>query len=104
MILEELSFVVKNGSRNDHAIVVYALSTCGFCKRAMAFLDEQGFSYKYIYVNQIPIDAKNEIKKILRERFNENVAFPFAVIDHDSHLVGFIQPDWERTLLSAEGK
>ena len=35
---------------------------------------------------------------MLKERFKENVAFPFAVIDDTSHLVGFIQPDWVKTL------
>ncbi|HCO48692.1 MAG TPA: glutaredoxin [Spirochaetaceae bacterium] len=98
MNLKELAYVEKKGSIDTHDIVVYALSTCGFCKRALSFLDEKGFSYKYIHVDQLPLETKNEIKKILKERFNENVAFPFAVIDDESHLVGFIQPDWVRTL------
>lgn len=98
MNLNELPLVERQGTRRGHDIVVYALSTCGFCKRALAFLDEKGFAYRYIYVDQLPIETKNEIKKILKERFNENVAFPFAVIDDSDHLVGFIQPDWIRTL------
>ena len=98
MNLSELPFVRKEGVQGDHDIVVYALSTCGFCKRALAFLDEKGLAYKYIYVDQIPLETKNEVKKILLERFNEHVSFPFAVIDDSTHLVGFIQPDWVRTL------
>lgn len=97
MNLEELSYTVKTG-RSEKAITIYALSTCGFCKRAMAFLDDQGFAYKYIYLDQIPLETKNEVKAVLKEKFKENVAFPFAVIDGTDHLVGFIQPDWVRTL------
>jgi len=97
MNLEELSYTVKTG-RSEKAITIYALSTCGFCKRAMAFLDDQGFAYKYIYLDQIPLETKNEVKAVLKEKFKENVAFPFAVIDETDHLVGFIQPDWVRTL------
>jgi glutaredoxin len=104
MNLNELPLVKKEGSRHDHDIVVYALSTCGFCKRALAFLEENDFSFRYIHVDQLPLDTKSEVKKILRERFNENVAFPFAVIDDSSHLVGFIQPDWEKTLGLSEGR
>jgi len=98
MNLTELPFVKIEGTDTRHDITVYALSTCGFCKRAMAFLDARGFAYRYLHVDKIPVDTKNEIKKELRERFNENVAFPFAVIDDKNHLVGFIQPDWELTL------
>jgi len=98
MNLSELPFVKKDGIQGSHDIVIYALSTCGFCKRAMAFLDGKGLAYKYIYVDQIPMETKTEVKKILLERFNEHVSFPFAVIDDSSHLVGFIQPDWTRTL------
>ena len=104
MNLSTLPFIVREGNNSSHDIVVYALSTCGFCKKALAFLDEKGFSYRYLHLDQLPLETKTEIKKILRERFKENPAFPFAVIDDTEHLVGFIQPDWVRTLGLPEGR
>ncbi|HEY9055491.1 MAG TPA: glutaredoxin [Rectinemataceae bacterium] len=98
MNLGDLPYTRKIGALDKPDIVIFALSTCGFCKRAMSFLDDRGYSYRYLYVDTIPIEQKNEIKTALRERFKENVAFPFAVFDDSSHLVGFIQPDWERSL------
>jgi glutaredoxin len=98
MDLDKLEYIVRPGVRNDHDIVVYALSTCGFCRRALAFLDERGFRYRFIYVDLIPIETKNEIKATLKARFDVNVAFPFAVVDGKQHLIGFIEPDWVRTL------
>jgi len=98
MNLDELKYETRSGTRGDRSITVYALSTCGYCKKALAFLDENGFSYRFIHVDLIPLETKNEIKATLKARFNENVAFPFAVIDEKSHLVGFIRPDWEKTL------
>ncbi len=98
MNLQNLPVVTKQGTRNDHSIMVYALSTCGFCKRALAFLDTNNFSYRYLYVDLIPVDVKNTIKQELKERFKENVAFPFAVIDDKKYLVGFIEADWRATL------
>lgn len=98
MNLEHLPVVRKEGSRSDHDIMVFALSTCGFCKRALAFLDSQGFSYSYLYVDLIPVEEKNKIKQELKDRFKENVAFPFAVIDGNTHLVGFIEADWRLSL------
>lgn len=103
MNLKELPLIDKQGNAKDHDIVVYALSTCGFCKKAMAFLDEKDIAYKYIFVDQLPVETKNEIKSILKNRFKENVAFPFTVIDDAQHLVGFIKPDWVKTLRLPEG-
>ncbi|MDP3177021.1 MAG: glutaredoxin [Spirochaetaceae bacterium] len=97
-MLETLSYTAVEGGRSDRAITVYALSTCGFCKRALAWLDGKGYSYRYIFVDKIPLEVKNEAKKILKERFKEDVAFPFTIIDDTDHLVGFIEADWTRTL------
>ncbi len=97
-MLETLSYTEVPGSSSEHDIVVYALSTCGFCKRAMAFLNGKGVTYRYIYMDRVPLETKNETKKVLKERFKADIAFPFAVIDGDQHLVGFIEPDWTKTL------
>lgn len=97
-MLDTLEYTEVDGLRNDHAITIYSLSTCGFCKRCMTWLGTKGFAYKYIHVDKIPLETKAEVKKILKERFKEDIAFPFAVIDGNSHLVGFIEPDWVKTL------
>jgi glutaredoxin-like protein NrdH len=97
-MLDTLEYTSVPGSRAEHEITVYALSTCGFCKRALAFLDARGLSYRYVYLDRISLETKTEAKKALKEKFKEDIAFPFAVIDGKSHLVGFIEPDWKKTL------
>ena len=97
-MLDSLTYTDVEGSRHDHSITIFSLSTCGFCKRCMTWLGNKGFAYRFIHVDHIPVDVKTEAKKILKERFKEDVAFPFAIIDDDQHLVGFIEPDWVKTL------
>jgi glutaredoxin len=97
-MLDKLDYTSVPGSRADHEITVYALSTCGFCKRALAFLNARGLAYRYVYMDNVPLETKAEAKKALKERFKDDVAFPFAVIDGERHLVGFIEPDWKKTL------
>ena len=97
-MLDTLSYTDVPGEHSDHEITVYALSTCGFCKRALGYLNAKGMAYRYVYMDQVPLATKNEAKKTLKERFKEDVAFPFAIIDEDKHLVGFIEPDWAATL------
>ena len=93
--------------KEHNTITISSFTLCppaASAKEPFLFSRRRALTTKYIYVDQLPIDTKNEIKKILRERFKENVAFPFAVIDNSDHLVGFIQPDWVRTLGLTEGE
>lgn len=97
-MLETLGYTTVEGPRKEHEITVYALSTCGFCKRALSFLDSNGFAYRYVYMDRIPLETKTEVKRVLKDLYKEDVAFPFATIDGKDHLVGFIEPDWKKTL------
>lgn len=97
-MLETLPYIPVSGAKTKPVITVYALSTCGFCKRATSFLEKHGFAYRYIFVDTIPVDTKNAAKKTLKEKFNVDIAFPFATVGDDKHLVGFIEADWKLTL------
>ena len=97
-MLDSLEYTHVEGENKKHSVCVYALSTCGFCKRALAFLDANKLDYSYIYVDKIPLDTKNEAKRVLKSRYHQDVAFPFAVVDEKDCLVGFIEADWKRTL------
>jgi glutaredoxin-like protein NrdH len=97
-MLDTLAYTEVAGSRPGPEITVYALSTCGFCKRALSWLDAKGLAYRYVYMDLIPLEVKTDAKRVLKERFKADVSFPFAVIDGKSHLVGFIEADWSKTL------
>lgn len=97
-MLDTLTYTTVHGERTTPAITVYALSTCGFCKRAMTYLEKNKFAYRFIYMDAIPIEIKNEAKRTLKEKFKADIAFPFATVGESDHLVGFIEADWKRTL------
>jgi glutaredoxin-like protein NrdH len=97
-MLDTLAYTDVAGSRPGPEITVYALSTCGFCKRALAWLDAKGFAYRYVYMDLVPLEVKTDAKRQLKERFKADVSFPFAVIGGKDHLVGFVEADWSKTL------
>ena len=97
-MLESLQYIPVAGGKSTPIITVYALSTCGFCKRATAFLEKHGFAYRYIYMDTIPLETKNAAKKVLKDKFKADIAFPFATVGDDQYLVGFIEADWKLTL------
>jgi len=97
-MLDTLAYTDVAGSREGPSITVYALSTCGFCKRALAFLQAKGLPYRYVYMDLIPFETKTEAKRELKEKYKTDVSFPFAVVDGSAALVGFIEADWAKTL------
>jgi len=100
-MFDYLEYTAVPGGRAAHDVEVYALSTCGFCKRALAFLKDKDIAHRYVHVDLVPLETKSKAKSALAERFKEHVSFPFAVVDGEKTLVGFIEEDWRKTLLDA---
>ena len=99
---ENLEFVVEEGKKNPCDIQVYALSTCGFCKRGLEFLRKNKLTFRYIYVDQLDSQIRMKIKRDLRDKFEERLGFPFVVIDGgDKVMVGFVEDKWKKQFLEA---
>ncbi len=94
----DVEFTVEKGTRQDHDLTVYALSTCGFCKRALKFLRDNSIAFKYVYIDQIPFDVKQRVKNELKDKYDRSVYFPFLVIDGKDALVGFTEDEWRTAL------
>ena len=97
-MIEGVEFTSETGTRNSHDVTVYALSTCGFCKRAIAFLRDNSVQFKYVYVDMLNFDIKQDLKKALSEKFSERVVFPFLVVDDSKCSAGFVEEEWNRLL------
>ncbi len=97
-MIDTLKFEQRAGEKTSPLITVYALSTCGFCKRSMTFLEANNYAYRFIHLDKIPLDNKTEVKKELKEKFKTDIAFPFVTVGDSDYLVGFIEVDWKKTL------
>ena len=73
---------------NRGTVVLYALSTCGWCGKTKDLLKEMGVEHSYVYVDLLP---EKELEEALREveRFNPQGSFPTLVIDNRKVIVGF---------------
>jgi glutaredoxin len=71
-----------------HKVMLYALSTCIWCKRTRQFLDENHVPYDYVYVDVLDREAKKQMLAEIR-RWNKHESFPTIVIDGEKVLVGF---------------
>ncbi|TVR92743.1 MAG: glutaredoxin family protein [Spirochaetaceae bacterium] len=97
-ILDSVEFQHEDGTDTGKEILVLALSTCAFCKRAMSFLRNQGLAYKYVFLDQIDPDLKRKVKDELRSRYESLPIFPVLVYNREKALSGFTEKEW-RTVL-----
>ena len=99
---EDFEFVIEEGEKTPCDIQVYALSTCGFCRRGLEFLRKNKIAFRYIYVDQLKPDMRMKIKRDLRDKFEERLGFPFVVIDGgEKVMVGFREDQWKEQFLEA---
>ncbi len=94
-MFEDIQFVHEEGSVNKNDIRLFALSTCGFCRRGMNYLRDQSITFSYVYVDKIPFEQKQELKEKLKKKFEKRVAFPFVVVNESVAMVGFLQKEWD---------
>jgi glutaredoxin len=74
--------------RKAGGVMLYALSTCGWCRKTKNLLDELGIAYDYVYVDLASSDERDEIEREMM-RWNPSLSFPTLVINDDSCIVGF---------------
>jgi glutaredoxin-like protein NrdH len=92
----DLEFIVENGENDNWNITVYALSTCGFCKRGLEFLRKNSIKFRYVYVDNLPFEVKDKLKEDLEAKYNKRFGFPYLIKDEKKVIVGFSQEEWER--------
>ena len=68
--------------------MLYALSTCGWCKKAKGFLDDNGVAYEHVYVDLLTGDEKERVLAEVR-KWNPRTSFPTLVVDDTESVVGF---------------
>jgi glutaredoxin len=85
------------GPRQDHSVILYGLSTCGWCEQAKEFLTEQGVAFDFTYVDLLDGEdleaAVGEVKKWLPDP-----VFPLVVVDGREVVAGFRQDRLEEVL------
>ena len=78
-------------------VVLYALSTCGWCKKTKALLSELGVAYDVEFVDKLMGDVReNTIKDV--EQWNPRCSFPTLVIRDEICIVGFKEDEIKEAL------
>ena len=78
-------------------VMLYALSTCVWCKRTRALLDDLGVEYDYVYVDLLSRDEEESAMKEITKH-NPDGAFPTLVINNSKCIVGYNEDEIREAL------
>ena len=73
--------------RDSGSVMLYALSTCGWCKKTRQLLDELGVAYDYEYVDLLQGEERAEAIDVVT-KWNPARNFPTLIVN-DRCIVGF---------------
>ncbi len=77
-----------SGKNNKHRVLVYALSTCAWCKKTKKFLSENGVEYDYVDVDLADDEDHEKIRQDIINRGSEP-SYPTIIVDYKKVITGF---------------
>ena len=83
--------------RERGKIVLYALSTCMWCRMTKQLLKEQGVAYAFVDVDLLDSSEKEEARREVR-RWNPSGSYPTLVIDDCTVVSGYDEAEIRQKL------
>ena len=83
--------------KNKGKVMLYALSTCGWCSRTKDLLRQLGVAFDYTYVDLLEGQEQDDAMAVI-EKFNPHGSFPTLVINDQKAIVGFREQEIQEVL------
>lgn len=78
-------------------VMLYALSTCGWCNKTKELLRQMGIAFDFVYVDLLEGSDQDDAITLV-EKFNPQGSFPTLVIDDRKVIVGFREQEIREAL------
>jgi len=89
--------VVQVPGENAGNVKLYALSTCGWCRKTKNLLDDMGVAYEYEYVDNLSGEERDRAVQEIT-KWNPSRSFPTIVIDDKRCIVGYQEDEIKKAL------
>jgi glutaredoxin len=83
--------------KNKGAVMLYALSTCGWCNKTKELLRQMGIEFSFVYVDLLEGAEQSDTMDAV-ERWNPSGSFPTLVINDKRAIVGFREQEIREAL------
>jgi len=74
--------------KNAGKLMLYALSTCIWCRKTKQLLTDLGVEYDYLFVDLL-VGQEKEQAIALIEKWNPDCSFPTLVVNDSKCIIGF---------------
>jgi len=78
-------------------VMLFALSTCGWCGKTKDLLREMGVRFDYVFVDLLEGKEQDDAMNMV-EKFNPHGSFPTLVINDKKAIIGFREQEIREAL------
>ena len=83
-----MQFSQVSGKKNDHKVILYALSTCVWCKLTKQFLNDNDIAYEFVDVDLLDSTDKDKVHEVIVSK-GGSLSYPATIIDDKKVINGF---------------
>jgi len=83
-----MPFSKVTGKKNEHKVVVYALSTCVWCKMTKQFLKDNDIEFEFINVDLCEPEEKEQVRQQIQSK-GGSLNYPTTIVDDKKLIAGF---------------
>jgi len=97
LVSDNLNKVKVTGKNNKHKVLMYAISTCAWCKMTKKFLNENDVEYEYVDVDLASDEDHEKIREDIISKGGDP-SYPTLIIDNKTVITGFRKDKIEEAL------
>jgi glutaredoxin-like protein NrdH len=83
-----MDIVKVSGKNSKHKVLMYAISTCAWCKLTKKFLKDNNIEYEYVDVDLCEEEDKEKIRQNILDK-GGSLSYPTIIIDNKKLITGF---------------
>ncbi len=83
-----MPFSKVSGKKNQHKVVVYALSTCVWCKMTKQYLKDNEVEFEYLDVDLCEPEEKEQARQQILDK-GGGLSYPTTIVDDKKLITGF---------------
>ena len=83
-----MEFSKVSGQKRQHKVILYALSTCAWCKMTKQFLKDNDIEFEYVDIDLCEEEDKQKIREHIQSKGGP-LSYPTMIVDDKVLITGF---------------
>jgi glutaredoxin-like protein NrdH len=83
-----MQFSKVSGKKNNHKVILYALSTCVWCKMTKQYLNDNSVEYEFVDVDLLDDNDKSRVHSTIISKGGP-LSYPTTIVDDKTVITGF---------------